>query len=142
MEAEESDHVIKSDDSEQSQQLQSQHGQARPLSQSLGVPKRKPVPGTQEPDLKEVAVTNDQVHEPIQQKGTENTNGNGAPRRFVLPALSLAVLDRVRLGALDKYLPKEQRKRRYAIAGIFTGLLAALLALVIGLAVGLTVGKK
>ena len=72
---------------------------------------------------------------------TRNVN-HGARRRFALPALSLAVFDKVRLGPLDKYLPYEQRRRRYAIAGIFAGLIIALLALVIGLAVGLTTGKK
>lgn len=126
------------------------------LPQPVSIPKRKPVPTAPAPINKEVSTTSDDSDGQTQQLGIDpekapeatawepqvNSNGNGARARFVLPALSLAVFDRVRLGPLDKYLPLEQRKRRYTIAGIFAGLLVALLALIIGLAAGLTASKK
>lgn len=125
-------------------------------SQPVSIPKRKPLP-TNEPPVAEptatATVADDQSHE--QQNITSDpekdvatgtwesrTVSNGPRRRFALPALSLAVFDKVRLGPLDKYLPYEQRKRRYAVAGIFAGIILALLALIIGLAAGLTTGKK
>jgi hypothetical protein len=122
----------------------------------VSIPKRKPLPTNDAPVTEPTATTiaDDQSHEQLRNIASDPEKdvatgtwepravNNGAPRRFVFPALSLAVFDKVRLGPLDKYLPYEQRKRRYTIAGIFAGLIIALLALIIGLAVGLTAGKK
>lgn len=123
--------------------------------QPVSIPKRKPVPTKEGPVVESTTTTeNDQTHEQLQNIASDpekdlaagawesRTVNNGAGRRFALPALSLAVFDKVRLGPLDKYLPYEQRKRRYAMAGIFAGLIIALLALVIGLAAGLTANKQ
>jgi hypothetical protein len=127
---------------------------AQPLPPPASIPKRKPVPVVEDPVIKEVSTTNDPRYEHTQQLGTDpekapeaatwdsQRNNNAARGRFALPALSLAIFDKVRLGPLERYLPQAQRKRRYTIAGIFAGLLAALLALIIGLAVGLTVNEK
>jgi hypothetical protein len=122
----------------------------------VSIPKRKPVPTFEGPVVESTTTTteDDQSHEQLQNIASDpekdvaagawesRTVNNGAGRRFVLPALSLAVFDKVHLGPLDKYLPYEQRKRRYATAGIFVGLIIAILALVIGLAAGLTANKK
>lgn len=125
--------------------------------QPVSIPKRKPLPTNEAPVAEPTATTtfvDDQSHGQLQNialdpekdaaAGTweSRTVNNGTGRRFALPALSLVVFDKVRLGPLDKYLPYEQRKRRYAVAGIFVGITLALLALIIGLAAGLTAGKK
>ena len=128
---------------------------SQPL-QPVDLPKRKPVPTNNGPVAEPVpvAVADDHGHEQPQNIASDPekdvANGTwvsrpvnkGNLRRFALPVLSLAVFDKVRLGPLDKYLPYEQRKRRYTISGIFAGLIIAFLALIIGLAVGLTVGKN
>lgn len=125
--------------------------------QPVNIPKRKPLPTNEGPVVEPTATTtvaDDHSHEQLRHIASDpekdlatgtwesQTVNNGARSRFALPALSLAVFDKVRLGPLDKYLPYEQRKRRYVVAGIFAGLAIALLALIIGLAVGLTAGKK
>lgn len=126
--------------------------------QPVNIPKRKPLPTDEAPVAEPTATTttiaDDQNHEQLQNIASDpekdvavgtwesRTVNNGTRRLFALPVLSLAVLDKVRLGPLDKYLPPEQRRRRYTVAGIFAGIILVLLALIIGLAAGLTAGKK
>lgn len=131
----------------------SQATPVEPSAQLVGIPKRKPVP-TADPIVKEVSTTSDpnagQTQElsidPEKQPELGNYESRkykrGGLSRFALPALSLAIFDKVRLGPFERYLPKAQHKRRYTVAGILAGITVALIALIVGLAVGLTTNKK
>jgi hypothetical protein len=115
------------------------------------IPKRKPLPAAPaqpQPPLASVTSISPPTiakDEHTKQDGKEpaveytTVNDNNGTSKFAFP-LSLAALDRLRLGPLEKYLPYDRRRRRYIIAGAIAGIIA-LLALIIGLAAGLTAGK-
>jgi hypothetical protein len=107
---------------------------------SSTIPKRKPVPM--------VAAPSSEIAPPplAEEKGPTvewESSRTGTSQRKWNPALPSLVmlLDRVRLGPLDRHLPIDQRKRRFAVGGIIAGIVA-IVALIIGLSVGLTVGRK
>ncbi|EED18768.1 riboflavin aldehyde-forming enzyme [Talaromyces stipitatus ATCC 10500] len=120
--------------------------------QTTNIPRRKPVPATNRVSRVERTTTtttttgDEQTHElqsqsiasdPDKDLAVESQTVNSGSRRrwFILFAWCLAVIDRVRLGPLEKYLPSDQRKRRYVIAGIIAGTIIALLAIIIGVTV-------
>lgn len=122
-----------------------------PNSTNTNIPKRKPVPGApaqpQPPLASDSSISPPTIskdeHTEQDRKGPSveytTVNKHNGTSKFALP-LSLAALDRLRLGPLEKYLPYDRRRRRYIIAGGIAGIIA-ILALIIGLAAGLTAGK-
>jgi hypothetical protein len=111
------------------------------------IPKRKPLPAQPQPPLASdtsippTIAKDEHTKQDRKEPAVEYTtvNGNNGTSKFAFP-LSLAALDRLRLGPLEKYLPYDRRRRRYIIVGAIAGIIA-LLALIIGLAAGLTAGK-
>lgn len=101
------------------------------------IPKRKPVPRSEtEQKLPDSAVSPPAISEQTDTGiYTPASQNNGHSK------LSLAVLDKLPLGPLEKYLPYDRRRRRYIIAGGI-GCIIAILALIIGLAAGLSTKKK
>lgn len=133
----------------------SETAQPVPAPVSAGIPRRKPVPVNKEVFLDADVANRDHDCDPEREQDIVSdpekdvTTTSDAPaadvgkiQQFRNPIFSLAILDNVRLGPFDKYLPYEQRKRRLTIAALLAGVILALLALIIGLAVGLTRNKK
>lgn len=121
-------------------------------SSNTNIPKRKPVPAAPaQPPLASdkpispptIAVdkeTEQDTKEPDVEYSHVKDGSHKKASKFAIP-LSLAALDKLRLGPLEKFLPYDARRRRYIIAGGIAGIIA-LLALIIGLAAGLTAGKR
>lgn len=122
----------------ESQPVELSQGSTQPSST---IPKRKPLPSAAAPSSNVPPPPYPEEKRPTVELESGRTGISQRKWKLAaVPSLGM-LLDRVRLGPLDRYLPNDQRKRRVAVGGILAGIIV-LLALIIGLSAGLTVGRK